>query len=135
MKSRDTTPNTDYSYEYQRKIYDAAGVDFINDTDEEIAAKVATIWQRERMNEIRCGPMGVPATGSPLRFAIYTAFDDFISDYLSLWRLDLNEIENEQTMLDFLDERIARSTGLLKENLERYRRSFIRAGAKRRSEL
>lgn len=135
MKSKDTTPDTEFTYVYQRTIYDAAGVDYTNDTDEEIAAKVAAIWKRYRVNEQRCGPMDVPATGSPLRFAIYTSFDDFISDYLSLWKLDLNEIENGQTMLDFLDERISRSSGVMKENLERYRRGFIHAGAKKRSEL
>lgn len=135
MKSKDTTPDTEFTYEYERAIYDAAGVDYTNDTDEEIAAKVAAMWKRYRVNEQRCGPMDVPATGSPLRFAIYTSFDDFISDYLSLWKLDLNEIENGQTMLDFLDERISRSSGVIKENLERYRRGFVHAGAKRRSEL
>lgn len=134
-KSKVTTSDSLNTYNYQEIVHEAAEVDLINDSDEEIVAKVAALWKREKVNDIRCGPMGVPATGSPLRFAIHTSFDEFITDWISLWKLDLNEIENGQTTLDFLDDRIARSVGLAKENLERYRKAVIRAGGKRRSEL
>lgn len=135
MKSRDTTPNTDLTYEYQRVVYDASCVDFEADSDAEIAQKVSIMWERYEVDSLRCGPMGVPASGSPLRFAIHTSFDDFISDHISLWKLDLNKVENGQTTLDFIDERVSKSNGLLRENLERYRRGFVRAGAKFAHEL
>ena len=134
FRAIDTTPDTDFTYVYQRTVYEASCVDYNSDSDEDIARKVSLMWARYGA-DLRCGPMGVPATGSPLRFAIHNSFEDFITDALSLWRIDLNRIENNQTMLDFLDERISRSNGLLKQNLERYRGHFIRAGAKKRSEL
>ncbi len=133
-KSKDTAPNSDYTYGYQRVVYEAACVDLNNDSDEEIAQKVRNMWARHGQN-LRCGPMGIPATGSPIRFAIHTAFHDFISDAINTWKLDLNRLENNQTMLDFLDERISKASGDLKTNLEGYRRSFVRLGAKKRNEL
>lgn len=133
-KSKDTTPNTDFEYNYQRIVYEAACVDYVNDSDEEIARKVNNMWNSYGDSQ-RCGPMGVPSTGSPLRFAIHTSFNEFITEAISFWKLDLNRIENGQTMLDFLDERIERSIGTMKTNLENYRRSFIQMGAKRSSEL
>jgi hypothetical protein len=133
-KSKDNTPNTLYTYNYQRIVYEAACVDFINDTDAEISQKVSLMWARHGAN-LRCGPMGVPATGSPLRFAIHNSFEEFITDALSVWKLNLNRIENNQTMLDFIDERISNTNGALKQQLERYRRHFVSAGAKKRSEL
>ena len=133
-KTQDKTPDSIYTYDYQRIVYEAACVDFLNDSDDEIARKVSAMWARHGAN-LRCGPMGVPATGSPLRFAIHTSFEEFITDALSVWKLDLNRIENNQTMLDFIDDRISKSNGLMKQNLERYRRHFVSAGAKKRSEL
>lgn len=133
-KSKDTDPNSDYTYGYQRVVYEAACVDLNNDSDEEIAQKVRLMWARHG-HSLRCGPMGVPATGSPIRFAIHNIYHDFISDAINTWKLDLNRLENNQTMLDFLDERIARASGDLKTTLEGYRRSFVRLGAKKRNEL
>ena len=133
-KSVDKTPDTDYNFNYQRIVYDAACVDYNNDSDEEIARKVRAMWKLYGDN-VRCGPMGVPSTGSPLRYAIHTFFDEFITEAISFWQLDLNVIEYGQTMLDFLDYRIERSTGIVKRNLEVYRRGFIARGAKKRSEL
>lgn len=133
-KSKETIPNSDYAFAYQRIVYEAACVDFNNDSDEEIAQKVRLMWARHGQN-LRCGPMGVPATGSPIRYAIHTDFHDFISDAIGMWKLDLNRLENNQTMLDFLEERISKASGQVKANLEGYRRSFIRLGAKRRNEL
>ncbi len=133
-KAKDTTPNTDYTFFFQRVVYDAACVDYTNDSDEEVAQKVRTMWARFG-NALRCGPMGVPATGTPLRYAIHTMFNEFITEALSMWRLDLNQVENGMTMLDFIDDRISHSSGVLKTNLETYRRSFVEMGAKKRSQL
>ncbi len=133
-KSKDTDPDSDYTYGYQRVVYEASCVDIINDSDEAIAEKVRAMWSQHGAS-LRCGPMGVPATGSPLRFAIHTGFHDFIIDALHTWRLDLNGLENGQTMLDFLDERISRSSGDFRTKLEGYRMSFIRLGAKKAEEL
>lgn len=133
-KTKEEASDSIYTYEYQRIVYEAAGVDFLNDTDAEIVRKVQLMWAQYGAH-LRCGPMGVPATGSPLRFAIHTSFEEFITDWLSVWKIDLNVIENGQTTLDFVEERISRASGLMKENLERYRRNLISAGAKRRSEM
>ena len=133
-KAKDTTPNSDYTFFYQRVVYEAACVDYFNDSDEEIARKVQTMWALHGQH-LRCGPMGVPATGSPLRYAIHTMFDEFVRDALNSWKLDLNQIEDGMTMLDFIDDRISKSSGVLKSDLEEYRRSFVLMGAKNAKDL
>lgn len=136
-KSRDTTPNTPYEYDYQRIIYPAAGVsddEYENGPEEEISRKVRLLWKNEIRHQ-RCGPMGVPSTGDPLRFAVHTSFDEFITEAISLWKIDLNYLSDDQTILDWIEWRISRAIGLQKEKLEEYRKSFILMGAKRRSEL
>lgn len=133
-KEKDATPNSDYTYSFQRIVYEASCVDYMNDTDEEISRKVNAMWDRYGAN-LRCGPMGTPPTGSPLRYSIHIFYNEFITEALSLWKLDLNKIENNMTMLDFIDDRIAHSSGITKKNLESYRDSFIQMGAKRKSEL
>lgn len=133
-KTKDQTPNSDYNFEFQRIVYDASCVDYVGDSDEEISEKVNAMWDRYG-ESLRCGPMGLPSTGSPLRYAIHVSFNEFITEALSVWKLDLNKIEDGQTMLDFLDYRIERSSGAVKRDLQLYRESFISAGAKKRSQL
>jgi hypothetical protein len=133
-KTKETDPKSGYNYVFQRIVYDASCVDYENESDEEIARKVNAMWNQYGA-KLRCGPMGVPSTASPLRFAIHHYFDEFLQEALSMWKLDLNQLENGQTMLDFIDERISKTTGALKVQLESYRRSFVRMGAKKRSEL
>lgn len=133
-KTKDQTAKSDYNYTFQRIVYESACVDYINDSDEEIAKKVNAMWNRYGAN-LRCGPMGVPATGSPLRYAVHVFFNEFITEALSVWKLDLNRLENGKTMLDFIDERISTASGVAKRDLEAYRRSFLEMGAKKSSEL
>lgn len=130
----DPDPNSNYHYLYEKIVDEAACVDPENDSKEVVAQKVNAMWDLYGAN-LRCGPMGTPPSGSPLRFAIHRYFNDFISKAISQWKLDLNKIENDMTMLDFLEYRIERAGPAAKKNLEAYRESFIRAGAKRKSEL
>lgn len=81
------------------------------------------------------GPMGVPSTADPLKFAIDMSFDWFITEAISLWKVDLNRIDEHGTYLDFLEERIARASGSMRSNLESDRRSFIEMGAVRSQDL
>ncbi len=134
-----------FEYNYQNIIYNAAGIsldDFENlsISDEEINRRVGIVWQ-EQIAHLKCGPMGVPATGDPVQYAIHTAFWDFVTDAVN-WGIDLNTPDKvvdlggqTGTYLDFLDIRIARSSGDLRARLESIRQSFIKAGAKRASEL
>lgn len=133
-KNIDLRPDSDYTYEFQRIVYEASCVNYINDTEEEISLKVNIMWNLYGAH-LRCGPMGTPPTGSPLRYSIHVLFDEFIREAISLWKLDLNQLENGMTMLDYLDDRIARSSGAVKEKFKGYRDSFIQMGAKRKSEL
>ena len=133
-KNIDNRPDSDYTYEFQRIVYEASCVDYIADSEEEISRKVNSMWNRFGAN-LRCGPMGTPPTGSPLRYSIHVLFDEFIREAISLWKIDLNKLENGMTMLDFIDDRIAHTSSALKPRLESYRESFIKMGAKRSSEL
>lgn len=134
--------NSEYTYIFQAVVYKAAGVteeEYANASDEFIAAKVSAIWESQ-IAPLRCGPMGVPATGDPLQYAIHLYFNDFLIEALNLWNIDLSRptrpmAEGTGTYLDFLDNRIAKSTGELRLKLENYRKSFIELGAKRTSEL
>lgn len=143
-KARDDTPGSPFSHVYQRIIYHAAGVsddEYENGTDEEIGRKVSALWEREILH-LRCGPMGVPATGDPLRYAMHIVFNDFIADALSLWQIDLNHVDKVigtqtfiGTYLDDLDHKVSITSGVTKRNYEAWRNSFIASGAKRASEL
>ncbi len=134
--------NSEYTYIFQAVVYKAAGVteeDYANASDEFIAAKVSAIWESQ-IAPLRCGPMGVPATGDPMQYAIHLYFNDFLIEALNLWKIDLSRptrpmAEGTGTYLDFLDKRIAQNTGELRSRLENYRKSFIELGAKRTSEL
>jgi hypothetical protein len=136
-KSKTKDPHTAFEYDYQVIVYGAAGIsseDYEILTDEEISHKVQEVWDRYIIHQ-RCGPMGVPSTGDPLKFAIHTSFDDFIREAISLWKIDLNRIDEHGTYLDFLEERIARASGSMRGNLESYRRSLIEMGAVRAQDL
>ncbi len=133
-RTKDTTQNTDYTYVFQRIVYEASCVDYINDSDEEISRKVNAMWSRYG-DGVRCGPMGTPPTGSPLRYAIHSNFNEFITEALGVWKLDLNKTENSMTMLDFIDDRILHSSGVIKQNLMNHRKSFVEVGAKTTNEL
>ena len=136
-KSKTKDPHTAFEYDYQVIVYGAAGIsseDWDTLTDEEISYKVQEVWDRYIIHQ-RCGPMGVPSTGDPLKFAIHTSFDWFITEAISLWKIDLNRVDEHGTYLDFLEERIAKSSGEIKTQLESYRRSFIEMGAVRARDL
>lgn len=147
-KSRDRTPNTPYEYNYQRIVYPAAGIsddEYLNGTDKEISRKVRLLWESEIRHE-RCGPMGVPSTGDPLRFAMHTHFNDFILEALSLWKIELNHVEHVighqkaiGTYLDAVDYAVDRAASVgaddIKKVYENYREALIMMGAKRASEL
>lgn len=143
-KARDYTPGSPFAYVYQRIIYHAAGVsdeEFETGTDEEIGRKVGALWESE-IRHLRCGPMGVPATGDPLRYAMHTAFNEFITEALSLWHIDFNRADKVigtqkfiGTYLDEVDHKISIMSGVSKRDFEAYRKGLIEVGAKKASEL
>lgn len=136
-KSKVQDKDSPFTYNYQAIIYNAAGVsaeEYETGSEQEIARKVRIVWDRDIAPQ-RCGPMAVPATGDPLKYAIHTAFNEFITEAISFWQVDLNRIDENGTYLDFLDYRIARSNGIIKRDLEIYKRSFIEMGAVRAIDL
>ncbi|MCR6663156.1 MAG: hypothetical protein NVV60_08420 [Luteimonas sp.] len=133
-REKDNVPDSIYAYRYQRIVYEASCVDFINDTDDKIVQKVNAMWEIHGAH-LRCGPMGNPATGSPLRYAMHTFFNDFMSEAFTMWKLDYNKVEDGETLLDYVERRVTETTATIQRDFINYRRILVSVGAKRASEL
>ncbi len=115
-------------YEYQRLAYEAACIK-PTDSKEVRTKKIQAMWARFG-DKIVCGPMGEPPEGHPIKYAANGLFDFFIMDVIVNWQIDLNKVEPDGTILDFLAVKIAKSTELTKRNMCRYYHLLRRAGAK-----
>ncbi len=133
-KNEDLVPNSDYYYRYQRTVYEASCVDYENESDEEISRKVRAMWELYGYNQ-KCGPMDTTSTGDPLKWAVHYKFNDFVEDAILTWNLDVNRLDPDGTLLDYVEIQINKSHGEIQDRLKYYQRLLIQTGAKRKSEL
>lgn len=135
---RDQSSPNHYAYTYERKIYEAAGVDFESDTQASARAKIQTMWidQRQRL---RCDGANFPvAEGSVLKYAIETRTFNFLDNATRFWRVELNFIDEADgaTTLDYLADRILENRGKpLGVTLRDYYDKLRRYGARHCREL
>lgn len=134
----DTSSPGNYKYAYERKIYEAAGVDFENDTQASARAKIQKMWidQRQRL---RCDGTNFPiANGSVLKYAIETRTYTFLDNATRFWRVDLNLVDDADgaTVLDYLSDRILENRGsALEPTLRNYYDRLRHYGARHCREL
>lgn len=134
---KDPQPLGDYVYVYQRRIFEAAGVDVIKDSEEVIAQKIRFMWE-SCWNKLTCLSVQFDASGtSIIKFAISSKFDDFIYDVID-WKVNLNRVDevDKRTVLDYVQYQLQKHSGTSIESKYRhYYKIFREAGAKHKSEL
>lgn len=127
-----------WAYSYERRIYDAAGVDFQKDTPQVARKRIQTLWLRHQ-DLFKCDAMNFQVQrGSILKYAVEIRTYPLILNAIRSWQLDLNIIDESDraTVLDFVETKIVESQGtdsydVLVSNW----RLLRRAGAKRCDEL
>lgn len=134
---RDKDPNSRYKYLYQRKVAEAACVDYSKDDPATANRKIQQMWKAFE-NQLVCDSIqfDVPR-GSIVKYAINQYFDDFLDDVVA-WKVNLDKVDSYDggTVLDYLKAKIERN----KENqtsviLKAYYDRLRKAGAKHKSEL
>jgi len=126
-----------YTYMYQRRIFEAAGVDVNKDSEDEIARKVSGVWELYEDKAI-CNNLAFDVKdGSVLKYGVATKFDAFIYDIIK-WKINLNKVDasDNRTLLDYIQFQIWRTEGTsIERKLQGYMKQLRAAGAKFRSEL
>ena len=139
--TKDPAPRGEYSYMYQRKIYDAACVDLQKDSEALMKRKIQEMWridERQPRPRMTCNNLQFDvAAGNILKFAVSTRFQEFLED-AEYWGVNLNRVDasDQRTVLDYLKDELDRPTNPInRSTLQVYYNTLRRAGAKHRSEL
>lgn len=134
----DTSSPGNYTYAYERKIYEAAGVDFENDTQASARAKIQKMWVDQRQR-LRCDGTDFPvANGSVLKFAIEMDTFNLIDNATRFWRVELNFVDESDgaTVLDYMSDRMLEANGTPRgRTLRGYYDNLRRYGARHCREL
>ena len=139
--TKDPAPRGDYSYMYQRKIYDAACVDLQKDSEALMKRKIQEMWridERQPRPRMTCNNLQFDvASGNILKFAVSTRFQEFLEDAEN-WGVNLNRVDasDQRTVLDYVKDELDRTSNpSTRSTLQVYYNTLRRAGAKHRSEL
>lgn len=136
MGIKDPDKGSPFVYDYQKDVMDAAGVDFVNDSESEIARKINS-WYKS-VSPCNCNsPHYTVVNGSLLKLAMSQTFTDFILDWIA-WELPLNEVDksDHHTALDYCaDQLMYNKDGPLETKYQKYFDMLRKHGAKLASEL
>jgi hypothetical protein len=126
------------SYMYEKRIYDAAGVDFAKDTPEQARKKIRKLWLQHQPS-LRCQANNFNVRdGNILKYAIATRAYNLIDDAVKIWGIDVNIVDpsDNRTLLDYAESQRDQYKGTAMETeLQNYIDILVRHGAKRRREL
>lgn len=139
-KQRDPNPqgpNGQYDWKWQRKMFEAACVDAIKDSEEEIGRKISSMMkQHEAKLEVNNTKFDV-SNGNIIKFAVNLKFDEFLI-WMAKWKVDFNKVDvtDGRTVLDYVSDQIIRNKGLPQEPvLKGYYNMIKKAGGKHKYEL
>lgn len=124
-------------FNYETRIYGASSVHLLRDPPAHVAKKVQH-WWLSNSDALTCDLLGFSVKGgSLLKLALQRDSNHFINDVVRRWGLWLNGRDfTGQTVLDFIESEMVRSSGTPNENaMRRYRTLFERFGAKRAADL
>lgn len=137
-RSKDPNPLGHYEYTFQRKLLDAACVDWPNDSEEVIAFKVRRMWLIFENTHLVCNSVKFDTTnGNILKFAVASRFDHVIFN-ATQWGVHLNRIDevDKLTVLDYVENQLKKHKGTVTEStLRKYYKQLRDAGAKYSWEL
>lgn len=127
-------PNPEYKFDYQRVIYEAAGVDLEKDDFEEESRKVR-VWWNKYGHAIKCPGAYDVLQGNLLCLGAHKYYTEFIEDVVA-WKLDVNDITMAGTVLDYVRAQIGYYKGQESvEDFKYYERLLKADGAKTQLEL
>ena len=133
-KIEDKTDPENWTFAYERQIYEAAGVDFKLDTADIARRKIRQMWDANQ-SRLRCNRGDFDVTnGSILKYAVAKRTFDFIDNAVSVWGVDVNQPDDSdgKTLLDYIDQKIAENLGNdLEPVLRSYVSKLVSFGAKR----
>jgi hypothetical protein len=140
--TKDPAPRGEYSYMYQRKIYDAACVDLQQDSEALMKRKIQEMWRideaRGDRSKLKCENLQFDVIdGNILKFAVRKRFQEFLED-AEYWGVNLNRVDasDQRTVLDYLKDELDRTSHpSTRSTLQVYYNTLRRAGAKHRAEL
>jgi hypothetical protein len=136
-KERIPDRNGRYVWGYQNRIFLAARVDTLKDSEAVIADKISRMWNKYE-NYLHCKNTQFDIiNGSIIKYAVNMKFEEFLIDMVS-WKVNLNKVDeaDDMTVLDYIQMQIGRNKGLPSEPyLKMYYNMFKKAGAKHKVEL
>ena len=106
-KTGASDPQGRYRWRYQEKLLDAACVDFLLDSEDEIGRKIAKVWN-DNDDKLTCNSTSFDVPdGSLIKFAVNMKFDEFIFD-IAAWGVELNKVDaaDGRTVLDYVRDSI-----------------------------
>jgi hypothetical protein len=133
-----TDKSSSFYYDYQKQIYEVAGVDTTNNEQE--ANRKIRVWWKDWGHTCKCNSISFDVVdGSVLKYAASRTTTDFIMDAIS-WKIDLNDtsdiIDNNRTLLDYVQAQLIQSKGgPLEAKYKQYFDVLREHGAKFKSEL
>ena len=139
--TKDPAPRGEYSYMYQRKIYDAACVDLQKDSEALMKRKIQEMWridERQPRPRMTCNNLQFDVVaGNILKFAVRKRFQEFLEDAV-WWGVHLNRVDasDQRTVLDYVKDELDRTSHpSTRSTLQAYYQILREGGAKHRSEL
>ena len=137
-KTTDLSNPEQYSYAYEKKIYEAACVDFTKDNAQIARQKLAALWDKHQ-DQFKCDSADFSVTqGSILKYAIEMKTYGFLDNAVKTWKLNLNYVDSsdKKTVLDYVETKLIQYRGTNAEPvLKNYYDILRRNGAKKSSEL
>lgn len=134
---KDTLPNSQFEYRYERAVYEAACVDPNVDDEQKIVRNVNSFFVNARP-QLQCqGADFDVVEGNIFKYAISSRAFGFINQSIDEWHVDLNWIDKDQTtLLDYVENQVSRARGTHnEEQLRNYYNKLKKNGAKHGSEL
>lgn len=121
---------TTFQYVYEQKVFAAAGVE-PGTTPEERNRRIRAMFAHDLPSFHCTNTQFDVARGHIFKFAVASAFDDFLDDLIK-WGVDLNPVDESdgRTVLDYIEFHMEKSRGgALEAMLKRYYDRLRAAGA------
>lgn len=137
-KEKDKTPNSNFEYLYERRIYEASCADYENDSDEEIAKKISKLFAENQLKLICQGANFDVIEGNIMKYAINGRTFGFIDKAIDEWKINLNVVDkaDKTTVLDYVQMQIDKNrNSSFETTLQNYYNKLRKAGAKHSREL
>lgn len=132
------TPDEEYEFHYRRMFLEAACADPETDTDEEIFAKIRSVWDKCEDMLVCANTSFDTVHGNIIKFATAIHQNAFFDDVLR-WGVNLNRVDpvDDMTVLDYVQDqiRIYRLEPGIVRKLNFYYSELRKAGAKHKLEL